>query len=347
MGEHVITGTGDGLGIITLNRPEKINALTHGMVRTIAATLAGWREDPEVRIVVLRGAGERGFCAGGDIRGFHASITAGRPQDFLDFLTDEFALDLAIATYPKPVVAFMDGLCMGGGVGLAGHAAVRIVTPRSRVGMPETRIGYSPDVGGTHLLGQAPGRLGEHFGLTAASMGAGDAIHAGFADFCAVPEALEEILAALPDFAELSGEELAMGLEILHGTAAPASSFTATAAQGWIDAAYAHATAAEILAALDASPYPGAAEAAAAIRANSPLAVETALRAIRAARAEDDLRSAFEREHRIAAFLLEHPDLAEGIRAQVIDKDRDPHWSPASLAELDPATAAAVAAAVG
>ena len=155
---------------------------------------------------------------------------------------------------------------------------------------------------------------------------------------------MEEILATLPDFAGLSGEEIGTGLEILHGTVPPASSFTAAAAQGWIDAAYAHGTAAEILAALDASPYPGAAAAAAAIRANSPLAVETALRAIRAARAEDDLRAAFEREHRIAAFLLAHPDLAEGIRAQVIDKDRDPHWSPASLAELD---LAAVAAAVG
>jgi enoyl-CoA hydratase len=342
MGEHILAEVGDGLGIITLNRPEKINALTREMVADIGAALEAWREDASVGIVVLRGAGTRGFCAGGDIKAFYESIRGDRHQDFLDFLAEEFAVDSAVATYPKPVVALMDGLCMGGGVGLAGHASVRIVTPRSTVGMPETRIGYSPDVGGTHLLGQAPGRLGEHYGLTAGSMGAGDAIEAGFADFCVAEDELDDVLATLPDLVGLSAPEVAAALEVLHGTPAPRGTSTVASERPWIDAAYAAGTVAEILAALDATPYPGAAAAAAAIRANSPLATETALRAIRAARAEGTLPEALAREHRVAAFLMDHPDLPEGIRAQVIDKDRSPRWVPADPAELDLASIAGV-----
>ncbi|MEE1621577.1 enoyl-CoA hydratase/isomerase family protein [Zafaria sp. J156] len=335
MSEHVLTSTGAGLGLITLNRPEKINALTRPMVAAVGAALDAWREDPAVRIVVLRGAGERGFCAGGDIKCFYESIVADRHQDFLDFLAEEFAVDHAIATYPKPVVAFMDGLCMGGGVGLAGHASVRIVTPRSKVGMPETRIGYSPDVGGTHLLGLAPGHLGEYFALTAGTMGAADAIHAGFADFCVAEDALGDVLDALPDLAGLPAEDLAAAFEVMHGSPAPADTGTSLLAQPWIDAAFAGRTVADILASLDSLPHRGAADAARAVRSVSPLAAETALQAVRAARAADHLPEAFDRELRLAAFLMDHPDLPEGIRAQVIDKDRNPHWSPADPADVD------------
>ncbi|WP_180967351.1 enoyl-CoA hydratase/isomerase family protein [Zhihengliuella halotolerans] len=335
--DRIIAQIADGLGIITLNRPEKINALTEDMVDSIGRRLDAWRGDDGVRIVVLHGAGERGFCAGGDIKVFYEAITQNRHGDFLHFLSREFEVDQQIAAYPKPVVAFMDGLCMGGGVGLAAHAGVRIVTPRSQVGMPEAKIGYSPDVGGTHLLGAAPGRIGEHLAATGSAMGAGDAIDAGFADFCMREDGFDDLLATLHD---LAGDQVTSGLgagpdagtiasalEILLAVAPPRESRTLLANQPWIDAAYGQESLPVILAALDSMPYPAAREAAAAVRANSPLSVETALAAVRAARAEDFLPDAFARELRVAAFLMEHPDLAEGIRAQVIDKDRNPAWA--------------------
>lgn len=337
--DHVLVDVADGIGLLTLNRPRQINALTCPMVTELTYRLEAWREDPGVGIVVLRGAGDRGFCAGGDILAFHTAITTGKQHEFLSFLAEEFQLDGIIATYPKPVVALMDGLCMGGGVGLAGHASVRIVTPRSAIGMPETHIGYSPDVGGTHLLGLAPGRLGEHLALTASTMGAGDAIHAGFADFCVAAEGFEDVLAALPDLIGLPAADVAMALEILHGSAAPAAQLVADAA--WIDEAYAAADVPAILERLDASPFPAAARAAAAVRSNSPLATQTALQAVRAAREDAHLPSALARELRVADYLMKHPDLPEGIRAQIIDKDRSPRWSPPDHAGVDPAEIAA------
>ncbi|GHD06686.1 3-hydroxyisobutyryl-CoA hydrolase [Zhihengliuella salsuginis] len=352
--ERIIAQVADGLGIITLNRPEKINALTEAMVDAIGRTLDAWLDDDGVRIVVLHGAGGRGFCAGGDIKVFYEAITANRHGDFLRFLSREFEVDQQIATYPKPVVAFMDGLCMGGGVGLASHAGVRIVTPRSAVGMPEAKIGYSPDVGGTHLLGRAPGRIGEHLAATGAAMGAGDAIDAGFADFCMAEDGFDDLLATLHD---LAGDAVASAagagpqadtvraaLEVLLSVPAPRETRTLLAAQPWIDAAYGQESLPVILAALDAVPYPAAREAAAAVRANSPLSVETALAAVRAARAEDFLPEAFTRELRIADFLMNYPDLPEGIRAQVIDKDRSPAWFAEELGARERAAIAEVVA---
>lgn len=337
--DHVLVDVTDGIGLLTLNRPRQINALTRPMVTELTQRLEAWREDPDVGIVVLRGAGERGFCAGGDILAFHTSITMGKQHEFLSFLAEEFQLDGIIATYPKPVVALMDGLCMGGGVGLAGHASVRIVTPRSAIGMPETHIGYSPDVGGTHLLGLAPGRLGEHLALTASTMGAGDAIHAGFADFCIAEDGFADVLAALPDLVGLPAPDVAVALEILHGASAPAAQLAADAA--WIDEAYAGDDVPAILDRLDASPFPAASLAAAAVRANSPLATQTALQAVRAARGDAHLPSALARELRVADYLMKQPDLPEGIRAQIIDKDRAPRWSPATHAGVDPMEIAA------
>ncbi|GAA3704881.1 enoyl-CoA hydratase/isomerase family protein [Zhihengliuella alba] len=341
--QHVLAQVADGVGIITLNRPEKLNALTEEMVDAVGRTLTAWQDDDAVQIVVLHGAGDRGFCAGGDIKVFYESIVQDRHADFLRFLSREFEVDQQVALYPKPVVAFMDGLCMGGGVGLAGHASVRIATARSQIGMPEVRIGYSPDVGGTHLLGRAPGRIGEHLALTAGAMGAADAIEAGFADFCMREDGLDELLASLPDLMGLSSLEVASALEVLHGVAPPAGTRTLGRDRTWIDVAYSAETVAGILENLDTTPVPAARAAAAEIRKHSPLSLETALQAVRAAREDAFLPSAFTRELRIAEFLMEHPDLPEGIRAQVIDKDRDPRWSPADVRDVDRfAVAAAV-----
>ncbi|MBG6084347.1 enoyl-CoA hydratase/isomerase family protein [Zhihengliuella flava] len=339
--EHVLAQLAGPLGLITLNRPDKLNALTEDMVNALGEILTAWVHDDAVKVVVLAGAGDRGFCAGGDIKGFYEAIAEDRHADFLRFLSREFEVDQLIATYPKPVVAFMDGLCMGGGVGLAGHAGVRIVTPRSQVGMPEAKIGYSPDVGGTHLLGQAPGHLGEYLAATGEAMGAGDAIDAGFADFCMAEDGFDDLLATLHD---LAGEEVetavGMGpqsdhivaaLEVLLAVQPPAETRRLGAQQPWIDAAFSRDTLPEILAVLDSLPSPQATAAAEAVRANSPLSVETGIAAVRAARAENFLPDAFARELRIAEFLMNYPDLPEGIRAQIIDKDRNPAWFAAEL----------------
>ncbi|GAA4368043.1 enoyl-CoA hydratase/isomerase family protein [Paeniglutamicibacter cryotolerans] len=341
MSHHVSSTVADGLGIITLDRPSKINALTGGMLRELARTLTTWADNPAVKTVLLLGNGERGFCAGGDIKDFHTAIVSGNHSDFTGILAGEFAMNLIIATYPKPVASMMHGLTMGGGVGLGSHAGIRIVAPNSKLAMPEVKIGYSPDVGGTHLLGNAPGRLGEYLAMTGTTMDAADAIHAGFADFMVAAEDFDDVLATLPDLAGLPALETSMALEILLGK--PARSDLA-ARQPWIDDMFSAPTSATILERLDAAGHAGAREAAEMIRANSPLGVETALQAVRAARSENHLRSALERELRIAAFLMHEPDLAEGIRAQVIDKDRNPAWNPASATELDLERIAAVIA---
>ena len=329
------------LGLIELRRPAAINALTRGMLAELTDLFTAWREDPAISMVVLRGAGERGFCAGGDIKDFHAAVTDSEHSRFLELLSLEFDLDAMIASYPKPVLTLVHGLCMGGGIGLASHASIRITTPEARFAMPETRIGYSPDVGGTHLMGRAPGHLGEYLVLTASTFSGADAVELGFADMMVKSDRFEEVIDALADFEAMPAAEIAAGLEVLFGSFAASG---LAAARPWIDAAFSAPDLAGILERLDAMGHSAAAEAAAAIRSNSPTSLECALAAVRAARAEDHLRSALDRELRVAGYLMHRPDLAEGIRAQVIDKDRNPAWNPARLDEVDTAAVAAVIA---
>lgn len=324
-----------------LDRPAKINALNLQMLRELRDTLASWKHDPQVELVVLRGSGERGFCAGGDIKAFHQAVTTDAHGEFLELLSLEFDLDTMIAGYPKPVLTLAHGLCMGGGIGLASHAGIRVATPDSRFAMPEVRIGYSPDVGGTHLLALAPGHLGEYLALTASTFTGVDAVELGFADMLVVQEKFDDVLEALPDFAGLEAADIAAGLEVLFGTFAASPLL---AAQPWIDAAFGAPTLAGILERLDAMSHSAAAEAAAQLRANCPTSMECALQAVRAARAEDHLRGALDRELRLAGYLMHRGDLAEGIRAQVIDKDRTPVWVPAEIGDVDVSAIAAVVA---
>ena len=177
----VLIDTTDGIGCIVLNRPRAINALNHSMVLQISRALASWSDDDQVRAVLITGSGERGLCAGGDIVSiYHDAKNGGTGSR--EFWRDEYALNAAIARFPKPYVAIMDGIVMGGGVGVSAHGSVRIVTERSMIGMPETGIGFVPDVGGTYLLARTPGELGTHIALTTARLHAGDAIACGFAD---------------------------------------------------------------------------------------------------------------------------------------------------------------------
>lgn len=338
---HINSSVLGPLGLVVLQRPGRINALTRTMLQELTDVLTAWRDDPRVSMVVLRGQRERGFCAGGDIKDFHHAVTNGEHDRFLDLLSMEFRLDAMIASYPKPVITLVHGLCMGGGIGLASHAAIRITTPEAEYAMPEVRIGYSPDVGTTHLSALAPGHLGEYLVLTADTFTGADAVELGFADMLVDHERFEEIIEALPDFEAMPAPDIAAGLEVFFGSFAASP---LAGAQPWIDAAFGAPTLEEILGRLDAMVHPAARAAAARMRANCPTSLEYALLAVRAARESDHLASALERELRVADYLMHRNDLAEGIRAQVIDKDRSPAWNPAELAHVDLEAIAAVIA---
>ncbi|MCW4467081.1 enoyl-CoA hydratase/isomerase family protein [Glutamicibacter sp. MNS18] len=332
MSELVVARTHGPIGYLELNRPQKINALNLPMLTALDGILRRWAEDRTVQLVVLGGRGERGFCAGGDIAAFHQAVTSGEHAAFHDLLALEFVIDHFLSAYPKPVLSLAHGITMGGGIGLASHAPVRVVTRDARMGMPETRIGYTPDVGGSHLLARSPGYFGEYFAMTAGSFTGADAPFLGFADVVLPAGTLPGLLDELDDLIGLDAGQMIASLELLHGSVAPSP---LEAEQGWIDHAFSADSPAEVLARLDAMVHPRAAAAAAAIRANSPTSVTSAFLAVRAARAEDHLRSALDRELRLADYLMHLPDLAEGIRAQVIDKDRNPAWSPGTLDEVD------------
>ncbi|MEU8660475.1 enoyl-CoA hydratase/isomerase family protein [Actinoplanes philippinensis] len=378
-----------GLGRLTLNRPAAINALTAEMVGTLRRTLADWTKTDRVRAVLISGAGPRGLCAGGDLRAMHADAVSGGAGT-LDFWADEYRLNAELAAYPKPVVAFMDGLVMGGGIGVSAHASLRVVTERSRLAMPEVGIGFHPDVGGSWLLARAPGQIGVHLALTGATIGAPDAILAGLADVFVPSARLDDLATALQtgDAAEVVASfagPLPPGhpaAETSPATAAPSGATSPgagaappgagaappgagaalpgagaalpgagatspgagaappgdlAAARHWIDECYIGDDVAAIVDRLASSSAAGAQAAAKEIATKSPTSLVVALRSVRSAAAMSGLREALDQEYRLSAALLRLPDLAEGIRAQIIDKDRRPRWQPATLAEVSPA----------
>jgi len=332
----VLTRIEGDVGHLTLNRPRAINALDIGMIRALAAALDDWEHDDAVRIVLLDGAGDRGLCAGGDVRGLREQIIAGDPDATGEFFRAEYTLNARIAEYPKPIVVVADGVTMGGGIGLAGHADVRVVTERAKLAMPETRIGFTPDVGGTWLLGRAPGRIGEYLGLTGATMDAADALYAGFADRLVESGSLERFVSSLRS--SLNGPE---GDPCsLSGAAAGGADETPhtsrlEAARPWIDDAFAADDVAGIIARLRARPEPDAQATADTLEELSPTALTVTLAAIRRARDLPDLRAALAQEYGLVLwFAHAQPDLVEGIRAQLVDKDRAPHWHPAALADV-------------
>lgn len=315
------------LGRLTLDRPAVLNSLDLDMVRILAGALDAWADDAGVQVVALDGAGDRGLCAGGDMRAVRAAVLAGDPMP-RRFFREEYALDARIARSPQPVVVLMDGIVMGGGVGLAGHASHRLVTARSRVAMPEVGIGFAPDVGGSYLLSRAPGELGVHCALTAADLGPDDAIAVGLADAEIDPAAWPDLLDALAAGADAD--------EVVGRWARPGET-SALAARRWIDPLYAFDTVPEIVAALDASSEPEARAAAATIRAKSPIALAVTLRSIRTGATLPSLEACLDQEYRISCAFLDCPDFLEGVRAQLVDKDRTPRWDPATIEAITPA----------
>ncbi|WP_018546152.1 enoyl-CoA hydratase/isomerase family protein [Streptomyces sp. LaPpAH-108] len=323
---------------IVLDRPEALNSLTHEMVLRIDEALTEWEHDPAVETVVITGAGERGLCAGGDIRAIHDDARDGDGAASAAFWRDEYRLNARIARYPKPYVAVMDGIVMGGGVGISAHGSVRVVTERSRIAMPETGIGFVPDVGGTYLLALAPGELGTHLALTGTPIGAGDALLCGLADHHlpsgSLPAFLDD-LAALP-----VRDAVARYVQ-------PPPPAELAARRGWIDACYAADSVELILHRLLAHDDPAAKEAAHGLLTKSPTALKVTLESLRRARRLGPLEAVLDQEYRVSCAALTSPDLLEGVRAQIIDKDRDPRWTPETLAEVTDADVARFFAPLG
>lgn len=310
------------LGVVTLNRPRAVNALTAGMASAMLEQLTLWADDDAVAAVLVRGAGGRGLCAGGDIVAIYRDMLDGGDAT-AGFWAEEYRLNSLIAGYPKPYVAFMDGLVLGGGVGISAHGSLRIVTERTRMGMPETTIGFVPDVGGTLLLSRSPGETGTHAALTGAHLSGADALFLGLADHYVPSDQLAELAGALEN--ETADAAVARFAE------QPPPSVLA-AQQEWIDACYSSDDAEEIVRRLRAVGGE-AAGVADTIEAKSPTAVKVALESLRRARGLS-LEEALEQEYRVGLRFLAGPDFREGIRAQVVDKDRNPRWQPATLAEV-------------
>ena len=317
-----------GIGLVTLNRPKAINALTLGMVRSISAALTQWSASDGVSLVLIRGAGERGLCAGGDIRAIYEDLLSGNPRP-AGFWREEYALNQMIADYAKPIVAVMNGIVMGGGIGLSAHASHRIVTETTTIAMPETSIGFLPDVGATYLLSRAPGESGTHLALTAGRVGAADALFLGLADFHIELARLADLPKRLRDCR--SAEDIEKQLLSL---ATPPSPGELESAQSWIDEAFSADTVEEICERLATRGEPEGLDDLQKIRGNSPTSLKIALRALRKGREFKKLAPCLAMELTVATHLMRSHDMREGVRAAVIDKDRKPKWSPARLEDV-------------
>ncbi len=315
------------LGLVTLNRPRQLNALTHGMAVALGAQLTRWRDDDAVAAVAIRGAGDRAFCAGGDIRAIWEMGIA-RGLEAAAFYADEYRVNHMIRTYPKPYVALMDGVTMGGGAGVSVHGSHRLAGPRTLFAMPETGIGLFPDVGGTHFLPRLPGETGMWMGLTGARLGPGDAIAAGICDAFAPPDGHARALEALADGA---GADAA-----LAAAAAGPPEAALPGLRAAIDRCFGGDGVAAILSALAAEGGDWAEAQRDAILGKSPTSTLLTFRQLRMGRGLD-LAACLAVEYRLARFCMTRPDFYEGVRAAVIDKDGAPRWSPASLDAVDPA----------
>lgn len=383
--EVIVTRRGR-LGHLRLNRPKALNALTHAMVLEIDRALQEWAEDPEVRGVLIDGAGTKGLCAGGDVVSLREALVAGQYAEAAEFFRDEYRMNHRIATYPKPYIAFMDGIVLGGGMGVSVHGSFRVATERTRAGMPETAIGFTPDVGGSFHLARAPHHAGRHLALTSSHASGPEAVALRLADALVeserlpeLAEALEEALTALgPAGPGPSGEApAAEGLgaaafetveRVIQRFAAPRDSRAAVLwSMRWMEDAYGRDTAVEALAALDelaqgeGDAAEGARAAAAAIREKSPTSVAVSFEALRRLQARGasyampveeherpestgemaTVADALRQEFTVGVHLMRAPDMPEGIRALLVDKDRSPRWSPATLEEVRPEDVAA------
>lgn len=309
-------------GRITLTRPQALNALTHEMCIAIDQALIAWQDDPAVALVLIDAEGARAFCSGGDIAEMYATGTRGDWSYGRRFWRDEYRMNARIKRYPKPVVSFLQGFTMGGGVGAGCHAALRILGESAQIAMPECGIGLVPDVGGTMLLARAPGTVGAYLGLTGARMGPADAILAGFADVF-LPEA---------DWEAAKSAIISSGRAEIPGATPPEGKLAEL--QREIDRHFGKSNLAEIELSLADDGGAFAAETLKALRRGAPLAMAATLEMLRRLGPAPEIEAALAQEYRFTHRAMEHADFLEGIRAAIIDRDRRPRWRHASLAAV-------------
>ncbi|WP_322991363.1 enoyl-CoA hydratase/isomerase family protein [Limnohabitans sp.] len=331
------------IGCITLNRPKALNALSLDMVRALTRALLDWQANPQVLAVAVRGTGKEGpfgaFCAGGDIRFFHQAATAG-DASLDDFFTEEYHLNHLIHTYSKPYIAFMDGIVMGGGMGISQGASVRVVTERTKMAMPETNIGLFPDVGGGYFLSRCPGRLGEYLGLTGQMLSGAQAVAAKLADIALPSGMLEPIWQTLISSPFENAESVERWVLAQAGAMTPEK----LTPQPQIDEVFGLPTVADMLTRLESASDEWSQKTAHALRHRSPLMLHVVLEQIRRARQmslADDLR--MERDMVHHCFHLRSvadSETVEGIRALAVDKDHSPNWKPTRVEEVDLSEAA-------
>ena len=308
-------------GLITLNRPKALNALTLDMVREMHPLLDRWAADPAIDRVIVDSAGDKAFCAGGDIRALYDWGRAGDPN-VINFYREEYLLNVAIKRYPKPYIALMNGITMGGGVGVSVHGSHRIATENLTFAMPETGIGLFPDVGGTYFLPRCPGEIGLYLGLTGGRLKAADAIYAGIADSFVATERLTDLRNALAEEGDVDA--------VIGSWATDAGVAGIAAQQPQIDRAFGVTSLADILDRLDRDGDEWSVRTATTIRAKSPTSVRLAFRQIREG-ADLSFEDCMRLEYRLVNRVMRAHDFYEGTRAVVIDKDQSPKWQPGSL----------------
>jgi enoyl-CoA hydratase len=318
-------------GVITLNRPQALNAVTHDMVRALADMLARWRDDPAVTRVIITAAGERAFSAGGDIRALHDLGRAGRYEQMLDFWRDEYPLNAAIKTYPKPYIALIDGIVMGGGFGVSLHGSHRVAGDRFRFAMPEVGIGFFPDVGATYLLPRLPDEIGTYIALTGERLGADEAVATGLATHRVASARLPHLLAALTEETPVDA--------VLDRFAMPTGAAPLLAHRAAIARAFAPARVEDVIAALDDMPSEWAKATAATIRTKSPTSLKIALAQMRQGPSLT-FEACMRTEFRIVSRIVHGHDFYEGVRAVIVDKDNAPRWQPDTLAAVNVADVA-------
>ena len=321
-------------GIVTLNRPQALNAVTHDMVRALAPMLTQWRADAAVTRVIITAAGERAFSAGGDIRALYELGRAGRQAEALEFWRDEYPLNAAIKDYPKPYIALIDGIVMGGGFGVSMHGSHRVAGDCFRFAMPEVGIGFFPDVGATHLLPRLPGEFGTYIALTGERVTGDEAVATGIATHRVPSARIAELLATLTGHDPVD--------VVLASFAVPAGDAPVLARAGAIDRLFAPDRVEDILAALDAENANGGEAAAwakataATIRSRSPTSLKIALAQMRRG-VSLTFAAAMRTEFRIVSRIVHGHDFYEGVRAVIVDKDNAPRWRPADLAAVSDA----------
>ena len=339
-----------GVGTVLLNRPLALNAFTLGMYRKFDPVLRVWADDPAVHAVLIEGAGERAFCAGGDVRAVYEAGKgiAGDPDFTSVFFAEEYRIIRRIHHYPKPYIAIIDGITMGGGAGVSVNGAFRVATERTMLAMPETGIGLFPDVGATRFLNLCPGHIGRYLGLIGARLGAADAVYCGLATHFLPHDRVSALREALVQIAWQAGGEQAQVAASLDQFAADPGPPPLAARRAMIDRCFPSDTVEGILEALqrETEDRQWAAETRAILLTKSPTSLRITLRQLVLGQGFD-LDDALRLEYRLTQHVMAAHDFYEGVRAALVDKDQKPRWQPGSLAEIDEAAAEAYFAPLG